>query len=733
MTNNGPSTKGKSGKRKKSPEVDNQVDIRLDIQVSAEVQPQINTEVILIVKGAGEQAEDDHLSLFLRGFWPAVKSLDKSATITQVTKGLEGYQPSPHNLEGQAHKHMTEITASHQGQKSRIWLKEAYWENEVLASSALGNLGKEWRMASFVFVNMLRNVVFTRNTKKLKEQRLRGQDPSFSPGSTPGTRWQDHMGAYLSFVLLFVLVFLPFIVASSSNPWFNRILQDFSLNSGWTRLLLITGVGLLWAIAPTFEHSSAILLYRKEGVLNSLPALPGWVLVVLIFLLVIQPFEYLRFVALLLILQLSLIIARSLLWKQRTYANSDVDIAEYYSYHEQGEKRIGMVDEHFLTRLPFSPLIYRYLVFLTLPIGFAGTILARVLKWTRILGGLGEAIDGVLNGLLVGYMDDVVNYAMDPAQAHRVRSAVLNDIVYFCEKPEVKRIHIVAHSQGTPITYETLFQFLDEKYQEKVYTYATIGSVLSYYNQARGILDPVYYERFPVSRSNKQNFPQEFKWMNFWNLFDPITEFYGLDEYSGFDEAPMLDKDFVRTRTSPTNIRTASSVLENHGEYWNNIEKFSLPLAKRVLGEMRPAEWKPEVIRKEELSRTKPWDWAHYRHHIYVCGLWLLILVGGALTIYGLATSRVLDPLAQYFSALNDSARAVYQSFVPQQPNGQGFTLLSGLWSQILDGLLAILVVWIVVDWVGQFRRILDLRSEISDESVSPLGSGENVEMLDGK
>lgn len=51
------------------------------------------TDVILIVKGAGEQAEDDHLNIFLRGFWPAVKSLDETATLSQVTKGFEDYSP----------------------------------------------------------------------------------------------------------------------------------------------------------------------------------------------------------------------------------------------------------------------------------------------------------------------------------------------------------------------------------------------------------------------------------------------------------------------------------------------------------------------------------------------------------------------------------------------------------------------------------------------------------------
>ena len=65
-------------------------------------EPLEETDVILVVKGAGEQAEDDHLNIFLRGFWPAIKSLDKNATLTQVTAGFDDYPPSPHNSDGKS-------------------------------------------------------------------------------------------------------------------------------------------------------------------------------------------------------------------------------------------------------------------------------------------------------------------------------------------------------------------------------------------------------------------------------------------------------------------------------------------------------------------------------------------------------------------------------------------------------------------------------------------------------
>lgn len=675
----------------------------------------LDTDVILIVKGAGKQAEDDHLNIFLRGFWPAVKQVDRNATSTQVSAGFEDYTPSPHNADGKVHKHVVEIRARHTFEEKvgnrkvtkktnrRIWLKEAYWEEEVLSSSALGNLSKEWRMASFIFANMFRNIVFSRNTKKLKEDRT-GEGIGFSRFQmwrTPGVRLSDHIGYYLSYFLLFLLVLLPF----------NNSLPTIAGLSGVT-LVIVTG--LIWALAPTFEHSAGIYWYLEEdrkGIFKSLPGLPSWVLLALIFLLVSDPFAYVRLLLVLFGLQIAAIAARSLLWNGRTYANSDVDIAEYYSYYENNDvtrKRVGKVDERWLTRLPFTPLLYRYVIFLSLPVAFAGTLLASLFRWTRFLGGIGESLDKFLNAMLVGYMDDVVNYAMDPAQANRVRSAVINDIVYFYNKPEVKRIHVVAHSQGTPITYETLFHYLDKKYQDKIYTYTTIGSVLSYYHQGRGVLDPVYYERFPVSSTVEQNFPKDFKWMNFWNFSDPITEFYGLDEYSDFEKAPPIDKEYERTRTSPTNIRTHTSLSENHGEYWNNIQKFTLPLAKRVLGELRPPEWKPDVERPKETANTQQRDWKHYRHHVAVWVVFLLIISGVLLLSRWLATTTMFDPIIGFLVALKDNALVVYQYYNPLE-DATAPGELGKLWDQILTGSLYLIGFWMVADWLGQMRRAVGI------------------------
>jgi len=686
----------------------------------------IETDVILVIKGAGEQREDEHLSQFLRGFWPAITALDGNATIDQVTDGLKDYSPAPHNKEGDLHKHLTEIHATYQGVQRRVWVKESYWESEVLPSTALSNLSKEWRISSFAFSNLFRDHIFSRNTRKLKEWRqskdLQLQLNEFYHGSAPGTRIVDYISRYLAPLLLFSLTLLPFasILSSHILPLLAPTLDSGSWING---ILFTLAVAAVWALAPAAESSRIIMQGYKGRPRRDLPGLPGWLLIALILLLISRPLGYINFLLLLLALQFTLLLARRILWKYRQFANSDVDIADYYSYETESrsegkgpEKHIGKVDEPWLTRFFLSPFLYRYFVLLTLPIGFVGTVLVRILKWTRILGVFGDALDGVLNTALVGYLDDVVDYAMDPAQAHRVRSAVKHDIIYFDKRADVTRIHIIAHSQGTPITYETLFHFLEPKCQKKIYTYVTIGSVLSYYHQARGILDPVYYERFPVGREKEQGFPPQFKWMNFWNFTDPITEFYGLDEYTWFEDAPPVDKSYKRTRTSPTNIRSHTS-LKNHGEYWDNVDQINTPFAKRVLGESKPKEWDPEPI--------NPKSW-HHTGVFLLSLLMILILAALGFGIYSLATSESLGLLSTYFSAIQANLQGAFCNFQElffsaacNEPNMlQKFVdfftseQLKTLWWQVLDVSFLVLAAIAVFDWLSQLVRAYNIGRE---------------------
>ncbi|MBI5825272.1 MAG: hypothetical protein HZB18_14675 [Chloroflexi bacterium] len=691
------------------------------------------TEVILVVKGAGEQEEDVHLNLFLRGFWPAVKALDENATIAQIIDDTRDAASSPHNEKAGVHKHLTEIRAkfSDPNDKTRnylnkrILIKESYWEYEVLPSTALGNLAKEWQMSSHVFVNMLQDILFTRHSKRIRKLREGTIQKTKYP--TPGVL--DYVGNFVSYLLLFLLLLLPlgvtaFVEENLFKEAVVRILPATLTSAlgnfnGFYGLGFVLVLAAIWAVAPWSEISKMISL-REKIPLKTLPGLPAWTLILLILLLLSNPVSYFYVLLALLALQIAQLFSRRILWNYRKYANSDVDRASYYSYrqrvgNDEVKWRIGKVQEGGFTRLAFSPLIYRYFIFLALPLAFVITVLASILKWTKILGAFGEALDKFVKFLLVGYMDDVVNYATDPAQAHRVRSVVMEDIKHFHdlnEGFEVQRIHIVAHSQGTPITFEALFHFLEPEYQKKIYTYVTLGSILSYYHQARGILDSVYYNRFQMP-IRQDSFPKEFKWMNFWNFTDPITEFYGLDEYTWFkDEWKVLDaltgeETPKREFTGPVNIRTSSSLLKNHGEYWDNFEKFQRPLAKRILGKAKPEEWDPEERGKSDL------------HHAGVLILWpflLLLVAGVAYGVYWISQNF----LGNYFHAINEGTQGVYTALFPPKAGAEKslfekitdpVTLpmlkegIKEIWRNILSLSLLILTAWAAFDWAGQVRR----------------------------
>ncbi|MBW8010107.1 MAG: hypothetical protein FVQ83_02540 [Chloroflexi bacterium] len=558
------------------------------------------TDVILVVKGAGNQPPDKHLNLFIKGFWPAITALDGNATISQKIQERNSLDPSPH--EKDQHDHITEIKASDRGGAKRvIWVKESYWEPEIIPANPFASLLNEWRMASFTLANLIQDIFFSRNTQKLKVSRKQDGE------SAPSPELRDKFGNYITYVIVYILAFLPYAIMVE---WLDSPLASnyFNLRLQFSILIILS---LVLAIPIALEIKFLISNYRgnKEAYLEALPGLPGWMIFVKIILLILYPKIFFIWLLILLGLLVTLLISRYIFWGSRKDFYSDAGSVDYYYLYKKDIKNnkidgIGQVDLPGWKRFHLSPILYRYSIFFGLPIVFILWILAIFLKWTRIFGGIGDSIIGVLNLLLGGYLTDVVAYAMDTEQAQRIRSVIENDIVFFLGKNKTEtnstplKIHIFAHSQGTPITYETLYHHLDDQFRSNIHTYITIGSVLNYYNQARGMLDPIYYERFPVPQEKEESlsFHDEFMWINFWNFTDMITEFFGLDAYIRYER--ILNTNNIRPlRTSPRNFRSRSSP-KNHAEYWTNLEEINLPFAKRLLGYAIngvPDEWKTEV------------------------------------------------------------------------------------------------------------------------------------------
>ncbi len=558
---------------------------KLDSRVVADV------SVILVVKGGGEQKPDETLDVFVNGFWPAVKSIDAEATISKRRDIFPSdYRSSAYDKEPL--NHVTEICSG----ERRIWIKEPCWEAAFVPDSPLNALSKEWRMATYAFGSGVHEIFFDPDTRERLRQR------SF---------WRY----YFAFVSIYFAIFLHIGLAVFAWNFMRWVYTLGRLESSAWRLFalsLITEIilALLLAILPAVETRNRLKIHDEgNGRLEALPGVAGIVVMFLILAFLYSPWGYIVGLLFWVVIELALLRARAIAWPRREISNSDSATEYYYSVAGEKEKDGSLKVYKFVSarRRRAFILVYRYIVVLSLPITFLGLSIARLLKWTRLLGGIGEGLEKTLSLILSGFLGDVVTYAMNPAQAHRVRSVVQTDLMFFHDQPEVSDIHVFAHSQGTPITFEVLFHHLSQAYRSKIKTYATIGSVLSYYNQANPVLDPYYIQRFPVRPY--PDFANGFKWMNFWNLIDPITEFYGLDEYNVVTEAPMaklkpdgkvdLDsvkktfRDAERHPVSPTNIKTRAT-LENHSEYWSNQEQVHVPLALRVLGVLRPEQWNSE-------------------------------------------------------------------------------------------------------------------------------------------
>jgi hypothetical protein len=580
-----------------------------------------DTSVILVVKGAGVQKPDETLDVFLRGFWPAVCSLNPEASLTKRHDIFPtGYRSSAYDKEPLNH-----VTEVRNGER-RVWIREANWETTVNPPNPFDSLFNEWRMATYAFGSMVHELFEARDTRVQ---------------SSAHEEAADLRRCYWAFALMYGLVLLH---VGLGLFWarLNGYLLWGALNQvgvGALALVLVSiglGVPLIAAAPPAFETARRKKDRRQGKGLAALPGLPNWVLLLLIATFVISPAGYLLWLLVWVTVQLALLRARAMTWPYREFSNSDSSTDDYYSVRGEinpatGRPRLYKRSNRSARAHRIFVLIYRYLVILGLPVSFLALSLIWLVRLIPPLREWAAEIERTISLILSSVLGDVVGYAMDPAQAHRVRSAIEADLKFFHDRPEVSGLHVFAHSQGTPITFEVLFHHLPDAYRRKIKTYVTIGSVLSYLHQANPILDPVYIRRFPVNPY--PDFAEGFKWINFWNLADPITEFFGLDEYNLIKRAPSLELDPTghpihltnqeeiqrqtkRYPASPTNVKTRAT-WQNHGEYWGNLDLVQTPFAARVFGDLRPPEWNPSRDRLR----------GPLAHHQWVLLLWTLWMI----------------------------------------------------------------------------------------------------------
>ena len=654
-------------------------------------QEPLKTNVILVVKGAGAQQTDTTLSSFLSGFLKAVRKFDENARVRigPERQILSDYTHTPYfkndeqkvaeiiledkrDRDAKADEELKTLdpTREEEGAAAektkkprvmRLWIKEAYWEPELAPASTFQSLLGEWRLTSYALIKLVERFLFPWH-----DVHRTGEDGTVTVEKNK--RRYSFGSYYLYFALTHALVF-GFL--SQVGMWGASLLYPgaaiarspgayvLSLNDPVLHLAAFLGLALVTAVGPAWRSAR---LRQEEERTQRLPRMLGldsWFPWALALALIFQPLSYLAALLSVLGLVASVLTARSLAWPKRADWYSDA--AEKTSIHAE-ERSLARKDSRLARG---TQLLYRFFVVVGVPVALAILVFANVFRILNLFGDAGTRIYNLIDDLIVQTFGDVTTYALDPEQAASVQHVLEHDIRTFAtlkhkgeaqEGPEaevVEKIHLFAHSQGTPISFEVLFHLLDEQERLKVGTYITIGSVLNLHNLANEVLDEVVWERFPPREFPEAN--RSFKWFNFWNLTDPITQFTGLDAYRYADLWVKKDGDLNRYsdgtprlrygKSSPFSIKTRESLLKNHSEYWSNVDEVHYPFLKRIFHGPQdpwlPQEWSsPSILERgknPELFNVNPFDPAVFKkdkrtHRVFLLGYWLLF----ALVIAGL-------------------------------------------------------------------------------------------------
>ncbi len=635
-------------------------------------QESIETDVILVIKGAGSQELDSTLDTFLGGFIPAMRQYDPEANIRigrESTMLKEHDYKSFYKEKEKFDQKVVEITSHKAGR--RIWIKEAYWEPLIKESGPLTALLREWGLAAFSVRKLLEDFWFPWYDGKRYDKNGKLTRNLNATKNTARGYWLYFFCAYL-----LVLAFLGLTGVWGETPlesglgieraccaaftqpqiWWQSIVNMLSWIPPTLRQL---GLGAL-AVAAVAALGPAVQSARRKKEDRRMPGLGNWVLVALGAAMLLQPGSYLVLLLLYFLLGVGLILAaRRLAWRWRPTWYTDTPVT-----YETNPQLTSLYLDRRLSRLArLTQLVYRLYVALAVPAAVLILLLAKLFRVLNLFTPQGVKIDEAISGFVMRFLGDVTTYAMEPAQAAAVQSLVEYDINTFAKltgKGDAKtqvvdRIHLYAHSQGTPITFEVYLR-LDDEVRQKVRTLLTIGSVLNLHNQVNQVLDEHSWDRFPPKRGypaeNKLN--SKFKWFNFWNFTDPITQFTGLEAYRYASPKKSNAGQILYQRdgtpkkkfhkASPFSIKTRESLLKNHAEYWTNVKEIHYPFIKHIFNQdpkiWLPDEWLSPDLQKRQKERTWKEDEfdqsAHDRrkfiHGLVLLVIWLL-LFGGAVAL----------------------------------------------------------------------------------------------------
>ncbi|HEX2911753.1 MAG TPA: hypothetical protein VH186_13165 [Chloroflexia bacterium] len=179
---------------------------------------------------------------------------------------------------------------------------------------------------------------------------------------------------------------------------------------------------------------------------------------------------------------------------------------------------------------------------------------------------------------------DVATYVCHNELRERVRSFVYEALLRLCYRPDVEKVVVNAHSQGTVLAFDVLRQ-LPPAAVDKVTCFVTAGSPLRKY------VDLFYWGQDAGCISNM-------KWINFWDENDPVADPLAPEKewkrgqaiaVSGSEETHFY---FAYDADSGKKLRVGLKDIrvDNLGQkvgggfpvhnYWDNEKEFVEPLAR---------------------------------------------------------------------------------------------------------------------------------------------------------
>jgi tetratricopeptide (TPR) repeat protein len=193
-----------------------------------------------------------------------------------------------------------------------------------------------------------------------------------------------------------------------------------------------------------------------------------------------------------------------------------------------------------------------------------------------------------LDNLLLGSLGDIKVYMDDDAQAANARvelEEAIDELSKRCDE-----IHIIAHSLGSAVSYETLVSAGNQVRILKVKSLVTVGAIL-----------PMLWRISPHRTSFDQPLPAHIRWVNLWARFDPAD--------SGPIDRQTLEraKPDAPQETRPLGISTfflfqplpdpepggfkevivsnEDDLLRDHTTYWQNFHEVAPQLVRNIWGE----------------------------------------------------------------------------------------------------------------------------------------------------